>query len=207
MDSLSIGNTGSDAAVSRPFSAAVRDLGLPVFLFGVVFLLLTLGVTAVLSPDRFPVRTAGSVVRLSELTGEHSRLTAEKQTLEEERDTLLQSQDDAPVLQLVRERRDAMIPVGSVLLGVEAARASFVVRDIDPITLPVVSYDGSTHVLTLGGTVRDPAGGSSHLLSMFVDQLRALPFVTSVSEPEYIQRENPDGIPETPFTLTLRLSS
>lgn len=185
---------------------ALRDLGMPVFLFGVVFLGLTIGMTALLSPDRFPVHVAGKVIRLADLAAEEDRLHTEQNELTLRRQELIASQDAAPVLQAVMERKAEIFPVGSVLLGVEAARLSLRTNNLDPISLPRVEYRSDTHLLTLGGAVTDPTGGSNHLLSAFVDLLRELPLVTSVSEPEYTQELSETGVPRTPFTLTLRLS-
>lgn len=210
MDSLSTPSASPESAPKSSITAtllpAVADLGVPVFVFGVVFLLLTLGVTALLSPDRFPIKAGSSVIRLSELSAEHTRLVAEQETLTQEREELLKSQDEAPVLSQVSERQKEIFPIGSVLLSVEELRSSFATPNFDPISLPTIDYSADLKTLTLGGLVTDPTGGSSHLLSSFVDGLRSLPNVASVSEPEYIQQTNDQGMPTTPFTLTLRFT-
>jgi len=211
MNSLSIPSSDTLQGEKRPLQGpllfAIADLGVPIFLFGAVFLVLTIGVTKLLSPDRFPVHIAEKVIRLSDLSAEEARLHAEHDALTVERAELLKSQDTAPVLSMVTARRNALFPIGSVLLSIEALRTSFRTTNLDPITLPTIEYDGAEQTLTLGGFVTDTTGGSNHILSNFVDGLRTLPTITSVSEPEYTQDTSELGVPRTPFILTLHFSS
>lgn len=193
------------ASKNKALLPALERLGLPLFLFGAVFLVLTIGMIKLLSPDRFPVHIGGKVLRLTDLAAEQVRLKDEFNALTQTRQELIASQDLAPVLKQVHDRKAEMLPIGSVLLQVETLRSSFATSSIDPIALPGIQYDGAGKTLTLTGFVTDPAGGSNHILASFVDGLRSLPRISSVTEPEYVQVTSEAGL-RTPFTLTLRFS-
>jgi hypothetical protein len=55
----------------------------------------------------------------------------------------------------------------------------------------------------IGGEVRDPQGRSVQLLGSFVDGLRGIPLIQSVTEPEYRSDPVPSGGTVSPFTLSL----
>jgi hypothetical protein len=199
--------TGDQAKpnLSTALVPALERVGPSILLFGGVFLTLTLLITGFLQPDRFPVHVGGKVIRLSDLAEEEKRLQDEHNALTLRRDELLQSQNTAPVLSQVYERRASMLPIGAVLLHVESLRASFRTSRIDPIAIPGVVFDGAAGTLVLTGMVTDATGGSNHILASFVDGLRALPALSSVSEPEYIQEQTLNGL-RTPFTITIRFT-
>ncbi|MEQ1849598.1 MAG: hypothetical protein ABL890_03345 [Candidatus Peribacteraceae bacterium] len=193
------------APTKAGFLPVLERLGLPTFLFGIVFLLLTTGVTFLLTPDRFPVHVGGKVIRLADLAAEEQRLQDELDQLNQNREELVKSQDNAPILSQVYARRAEMLPIGTTLLSVESLRSSFRTTTIDPIAIPGVTFDSVTRSLVLRGRVTDPTGGSNHILASFVDGLRTLTTVSTVSEPEYIQEQTPEGM-STPFTITIRFA-
>lgn len=211
--------SGSDTSSSASASAsepevllpAVARLGVPVLLFGTVFLLLSFALTFLVSPDRFPVRMGDKVVRLSDLqTEEYSLKTRQAELLDERAKNLKDA--DAPVLTQVTKLRSEFDAVGPLLLEVEKTRKSFAVGDNDPIRMPKVEYDAPTHRLTLGGDVTDPSGRSVSILSSFVDALRKLPMLqtdsgrTAVSDPsEYVQSSASGGGTVSPFSIVITL--
>jgi hypothetical protein len=191
----------TDAAVLLP---ALSKLGVPVGIFGAAFFVIAVVITLLFSPDRFPVRAGDKTVRLYDLESEERALKSRKAELLETRQKILGS-SEATILRQVEKLRADITPVGTVLLGIETVRASFKAAGNDPISIPQVNFDG-TH-LTIGGEVRDSSGRSMQVLASFVDELRALGAVTSVSEPEYKTNTLPDGTTVSPFTITLTLHS
>jgi hypothetical protein len=109
------------------------------------------------------------------------------------------------VLHQVERIRADILPVGSVLIAIEEARAGFAVTGADPIAIPVLKFSAADGTITLGGSVSDHAGRSAQLLARFVDALRKINHVVSVSEPEYKPSLLPDGGNTAPFTLTITL--
>lgn len=183
---------------------ALSRLGFPVLLFGGVFLGLTVVLTVLVSPDRFPVRVGDRIVRLSELEAEEKALRVSEATLLKTRASL-KTEEKAPVLHQVAKLKATLTPVGRSLLLVDQVRLSFKNASTDPISLPRIHVrtDGT---IVIGGEVRDLGGRSVQLLASFVDGLRDLPTVASVSEPEYLSAQEKDGTSVSPFTLTLTLN-
>lgn len=183
---------------------AIARLGISILIFGAVFCLMSIGLTSVVSPDRFPVKVGENTVRVADLEEEERRLKVKYAELIEARVTLLNN-SDAPVLRQVEALRSGVSPVGSVLLGIEDVRRSFRVADADPIAIPTVNFSFERRTVTLGGEVQDAAGRSMQILASFVDGLRAIPSVASVSEPEYRMTTLQDGGTSSPFTITVGL--
>lgn len=189
---------------------ALSRLGIPVLIFGVLFFALSMALTYLVSPDRFPVRVGDRVVRLSQLEAEERDLEQKKVKLLEAREELLRN-SDATVLTQVEKLRAEGDDVGRILLKINAVRRTFITGDIDPIRIPLIEYDHDTHVLTIGGEVTDPASRSVSILSRFVDALREIPDLAStekqtVSDPEeYAQKDLPDGGSVSPFTIRITL--
>lgn len=192
----------SDASVLVP---ALARLGLSVGVFGATFFVIAIVLTMLFSPDRFPVRVGEKTVRLHELEAEEKRLIAEKADLLEERKKIL-ADTDAPVLHQVQKLRALMPPVGSALLRIEEVRRSFAVGSHDPISLPQISFREQDAAVRISGEVRDVNNASMQILASFVDELRALPSIESVSEPEYTSEPLPEGGTLSRFSITLRLA-
>lgn len=190
---------------------AIARLGLPVLIFGASFLLLSVALTYLVSPDRFPVRMGDKIVRLADVQAEEYALSVKQADLLDERAKILRD-SDAPVLTQVMKLRSAVDPIGTVLLEIDRVRASFRNGNIDPVSLPLVQFDGSSHTLTLGGTVTDPGGRSVSILSSFVDELRKIPMLQSengrtpvTDPPEYVQHDAPGGGTISPFTVVITI--
>ncbi len=193
----------ADLHSSSVILPALARLGVSVGIFGITFFIITLILTLLFSPDRFPVRVGEKTVRLHELEAEEKRLKILQADLLQERQKIL-ADSDAPILRQVEKLRTLITPVGSVLLSIEDVRQSFRVGMGDPISLPYVKFDATANALVLSGEVRDASGRSMQILSSFVDELRALPACESVSEPEYLSELLPDGGTVSRFSLTLR---
>lgn len=182
---------------------AISRLGLPLSIFGVALLLLTLALRLLLSPDRFPVRIGDKVVRLSELTQEEARLRAKHAELLRTRAVLF-DEKSAPILLRTEKLRASALPLGPTLLRIDDLRRSFNSLGREPLSLPRIEFDRTTATLTLEGEMRDSGGRSIPLLASFVDALRKIPLLSSVSEPEYTHATDIQGLTYAPFTLHLR---
>lgn len=180
---------------------AIAKLGLPMLIFGVVFIILAWVLTMLVSPDRFPVRVGESIVRLADLQSEERRLKSKQAELLDERKEILEN-TDAPVLRQVEQRRAGTISIGGILQAVNDTRATFKLGASDPIAIPGVYFDLSHRKLTISGTVTDPGNRSIQILASFVDGLRKIPGVAAVSEPEYAAQES-----VAPFSITLTLNN
>ncbi len=184
------------------FLQTLERLGFSALIFGIVFFAATVAITLLLSPDRFPVRIGDRVVRLIDLEAEQKALLVEKVELEAGHDVSLDSR--APVLHQLSLLKPRITPVGTVLLAIDDVRVRFRTESVDPISLPRISVTSGT-VITLGGEVRDSNGSTMRTLASFVDGLRAIPSVLSVSEPEYSEKKDAAGIGISPFSITLTL--
>ncbi len=183
---------------------AVSTLGLSMFVFGAVFFLSTLLVTLFITPDRFPVRMGEQILQVKDLESEQQRLAARKADLLTLR-TQLTADIKSPVLHQVARLKGDFFPVGKILNAIEQVRQSFKSSSADPISFPSVEVSGTEGKILLSGAVRDPDGRSIQLLASFIDGLRALPNVQSVSEPEYAQHPDANETTVSPFSITIVL--
>lgn len=181
---------------------ATRRMGLPLFIFGSIFFLISLALQSIVSPDRFPVRMGEKTVRLIELYEEEKRLRQQHAEITETRARILAS-SNAPVLLQVERLREGIFPIGVALLATEDMRRSFDIGDRYPVSISHVDYEEGA--IVIGGDVRDSDGRSIQILASFVDSLRTIPFFSSVSEPEYRADSLEGGGTIAPFSLTLTL--
>lgn len=181
---------------------AIARMGMSVFVFGAVFLVFMFIVSALVSPDRFPVRINDRTVRLQDLMGEQEKLSDEHAMLLAAR-AQIGERVQAPVLRQVETLRQGTKPLGAALLGIDEVRVGFDTA----ISLPHVTFDVTGGTLRLGGDVRDPQGRSVQLLASFVDGLRAVPLIASVTEPEYRADPLSSGGTVSSFTLSITLHS
>ncbi|MFA5800317.1 MAG: hypothetical protein WC840_05170 [Candidatus Peribacteraceae bacterium] len=188
----------------RVLLPALGRLGVPLCVFGAVFLLATVLLTVLLTPDRFPVRLGDRIVRIRDLESEEKALVSRQAELLSAREKL-GSESRSPVLHEVMKLKKDILPVGPALLSIDDVRRSFASRDADPISLPQVEVRGEEGKILLSGEARSDSGRSIQLLARFVDSLRASPLFQSVSEPEYKQVNAPDGTTVSPFSLTITL--
>lgn len=193
----------SNISPADALGTAIEKLALPVFLFGVVFLFATIVLTILLTPDRFPVRIGDRSVRLIDLEEEQRKLLLEKAELQSTR--VSESDSKAPVLRQLLLLRKHVLPVGTVLLAIDTARARFKTDTVDPISLPQITVGASGSTIAMTGEVRDMAGSTIKTLAAYVDRLRAIPSVASVSEPEYVALKDADGTNVSPFSIILTL--
>ncbi|MSR67247.1 hypothetical protein EXS65_00245 [Candidatus Peribacteria bacterium] len=193
-----------DSTPSKVLLAAIERLSLPALLFGIVFFVTMIAVTIVLTPDRFPVRIGDRVVRLIDLEAEQEKLLLEKADLQAKHIDVVDAK--TPALHLLGSLKPRNVSVGTVLLAIESVRTRFKTDSVDPISLPQISVSGSGTVIKIAGEVRDIGGSTMRTLASFVDQLRAIPLVSSVSEPEYVERkETDDSTTVSPFSMTIIL--
>lgn len=210
MQSPSAHNKPANSAGQHILLPAVARIGVSMLIFGTLFLILSFGLTYLVSPDRFPVHVGDSIVRLSALQQEELALQKRHAALLDERAALLQN-SDAPVLIQVAALRTSIDDIGALLLEVDGVRRIFQTDSSDPISIPEVTYDGDTHVLTLGGTVTDPSGRSVSILSRFVDALRDIPRLQSTEKqrvsdpPSYTQEALPNSGSVSTFVLRITL--
>ncbi len=197
------GKSHHPGVVMRPFSLFMTRLGVPVFLFGITFLSIVIGVRLILSPGRFPVRLGAKIVRIADLEAEKSLLQSRKQEL-------LSVQEDmrkrvaGRVLQQVQTLRESFVKLPDALSSIEALRKNFTTESvfIEFSSFSVLD-DGST--LRIQGSVRDAYEHSLQSLTAFTDAIRALPYIRSFVEPEYILEPLPGGGTRSPFTLVIQL--
>ena len=191
----------SSASVLLP---ALADLGISVLLFGVVFLSATAALVVLATPDRFPVRIGDRVVRLSDLESEQKALLSRKVDLQSRRSPATETR--APVLHQLSLLRSRVLPVGPMLLKIEDVRRSYASGTTDPISLLETDVSGSGTIIRVTGEVKAPTGQSIRTLASFVDALRALPLVFSVSEPEYAEHPLSEDVVISPFSIMLSLA-
>lgn len=196
-------DTQSESSEKPVLLPAIEHLGLPVFLFGVSFLLITALVTNVLAPDRFPVKIGDHVVRLIDLESEQQALLSRRADLQATSQSAVSNR--SPILHRVQELQAGIPPVGVVLLALDDARQTFKTAALDPVSLTAIALTASGTQIVIAGSVRDAAGTTMKTLAAFVDRLRAIPEISSVSEPEYVQQNDVDGVPMSPFSITLSL--
>lgn len=194
----------SSPAPQSALLAAVQRMAVPVLVFGTVFFGAMLLLRYLASPDRFPVRVGDKVVRLQDLAAEESALRERERALLAERASL-DEQMPTPVLHQVATFHKDDVAIVHALNAVEQARAGFALSGDNPVQVTRVWFARQERRLALAGKVADPAGRSMHVLASFVDALRSSRAFANVSEPEYTQQTQPDGIGISPFSLSLSL--
>lgn len=187
--------TGQPGALRQ----ALHRLSVPTLLFGTVVLLASMTLSCVLTPDRFPVQVAGTVLRIGDLAQER-RLLLEQQALLIDERREFRRRDDAPTLGMIRRLRRERPAVGTtwqhVLLALAEASAGGTRWSQDGVAY----HQG---VLQIEGDVRDLGGRSIQALAGIVDILRIVPGVRAVREPTYTTEPDPDGGSRSPATLHL----
>lgn len=183
---------------------AFARLGVPVFVFGAVFCASMTLMRVLLTPDRFPVRTGESVVRLKDLAEERQSLKDKHARLLQER-TDLETKTPTPVLQQIGTIVRVRPEIGAALGQIETSRRSFAIAGADPVTITVLSVRGAESAVTLTGEVRDRGDRSIQILAAFVDALRKSGRFAGVSEPEYIQSNPEGGGSLSPFQIFLTI--
>ncbi len=181
------------------YAQALKDLSLPLALFGAALFCGMSLVALLIMPDRFPVHMGDSVVRVGDLTQEEQSLTTKQASLLEQRDKLL-ALAPTPVLRRVIALRDQST-VSRLARAMNAINA--VQGESSVIDLTSVTFDGSA--ITMTGTVSDPQGQSIQLLARMTDALRRNSVFARVSEPEYQSIAQADGSTQSPFTIILTL--
>ena len=194
----------SDLPSPSLLSASVKRLAVPVFVFGTVFASAMFVMTALASPDRFPVRIEDKVVPLGALADEERSLKTQEQSLTQDRKAL-DAQVPFPVLGQVAALRSDGAHVGRALLTVDTVRKSFALSGDGPVHIQKVWFSLAEERLSIAGEVRDPTDRSIQVLAAFVDNLRSFPIFASVSEPEYVRNHDADGAAVSPFTISLSL--
>lgn len=191
---------------ARGIKTAIENLAVPLFVFGIVFLLSAITLTFLLSPGRFPVKVGSSIVRLRDIAAEKQSLLFAQESLLKQR-SLIDAQLATPVLSRVKLLRPQIKRVGSALQSIEAIRLSFTVHDWSLVTIAELSYADASEQITLLGSVADQSDRTATILASFVDSLRQSGQFRSVSEPEYQRVATKDGMNTTPFHLILHLKS
>lgn len=194
----------TERADPHPFLSALYRLGMPMSIFGGVFLVLVLVLTQLFSVDRFPVRVGERTVRFADLLKEVHALEDELRTLKNQ-SADVRGLTPTPVLNTVQSIRSTFMAPGNAIVTIhqltERAASNGESVQIDQIT-----FNGDDASVTLFGQVIDETR-SPAILASFVDALRASEMFSQVSEPEYQVIELSDGQKATPFLLTLIIAS
>ncbi len=130
-----------------------------------------------------------------------SQLTSQIQALERQRDGSALSVHDAGYDRLIQDRQQS--PTIAALRGMLAAAAANVTPVPDAVHIGAIDYDETQKTATVTGDVRFVDVRSMTILSAFVDRLRAMPDVRSVTDPAYVRDDDPKTGPHSPFTVTL----
>ncbi|OGJ62008.1 hypothetical protein A3A67_01145 [Candidatus Peribacteria bacterium RIFCSPLOWO2_01_FULL_51_18] len=182
----------------------IEKSGLPIFLFGAIFFISSLGFKILLSPDRFPVRLPDRTVRIGDLVDEEKALRDREARLRETK-AMLDQANRSPVLHKVSKIKEDRLAVGDALSRVDEIRRTFIYGGIDPISLPGVEFQGDAGIVVVSGEVRDTGNRSQDILTRFIDGLRNAGL--RVSEPEYLQNSDPDGGTRSPFKISIYLKN
>lgn len=187
--------------VLRP---ALERLGMPMLLFGATFLILVIGSAFLVTPERFPVRTGGTVIRIGDLTTERDQLLLEQGSLlQKRREISLWTL--TPVLHALKEASTQRTHLGSALLAIKDVQEEWgKEHDAQSLTLSFDRYDQG--VLEIQGAITHAHEDTMQSLASLVDMLRVLPDIRSVTEPEYIMETLKDGSKRTPFSLRITLA-
>ncbi len=189
----------------KPMARAIDLLAVPLCVFGVVFLAAIIGMTRLLTPDRFPARIGDKVVLLGNLTQEEQSLQVREQNLLTEQESL-DGKVPTPVLNQLNALRAESKDAGSALVAVDDVRQSFALSGESPISVQRIWFNQTEKRLAIAGAVRDPSGRSMQILASFVDNLRSSGTFERVSEPEYVQQADIDGVSLSPFSISLFLA-
>ena len=175
----------------------------PALIFASFLLAGSAVLTFLFDPGRYPVHVGSSVIRLQDLQSEYDALLAHEQELIRQ-EASLDELTPTPTLDALRMLRNERAPYFEAIVAAERARGTFALSSGNPVVFDrVVLSEDST--LKLDGSVRDQSGRTMQLLASFIDRLREQSVFASVSEPEYRELINPDGIPTSPFSLLLTL--
>ncbi len=183
---------------------AFARLGIPMLVFGCVFLLSMTVMRVLLTPDRFPVRIGEKVVRFRELSDERQALTDKERALLAQQSEL-EAQTPSPVVAQVLSIMKDRPAIGSALMQIENARANFSLGSVEPVHIFSTSVKASGGTIILIGEARDVGDRSMQILAAFVDALRKAGSFSAVSEPEYVQSRHADGGTFSPFTISLTI--
>jgi hypothetical protein len=197
----------SDVSVPFPASARLRfaDLmartGVPFFLFSATLTMLLLFSWLMLLPRITKVEVSGTARDPAEMLAYKSQLVAEIVADEQaRRDAVLMLHDaDYDRLKTAKETPLSFENIRSAIFSQAAS-----LGEKNAVTVGNLTYDLAGKSVRLQGDVRNVASRSMTVLAQFVEAVRALPFVASLTPPPFAREEGPDG-PHSSFDFTFRL--
>ena len=124
-------------------------------------------------------------------------------TMEQKRDKLVLPLQDKLYARMKVERQS--LPSAEDVRRALRAAATTSSDVPDAITLQTYSYDRTTKTVSLSGDVSKVGPRSMTVLATFVDNVAALPVVSSVVRPSFERAQTSDGSWHSPFSMTLTL--
>jgi hypothetical protein len=199
-----------------PAQALARRLAAPFFLFSVVLASLLFLSQSFLLPLFTKVEIGGEAISLSEVRAKQTALAKELDQKETQRSNLLISVHDELYTALKNRKRGGadFLTLRTDLLRVlkdapggdsGGGSATGAAAGGGEIFLSKISYDAANETLWLSGDVRGVGPRSMTVLATFVEELRALPSIESVTTPAFVRIDDPASGPHSPFDITLAL--
>ena len=180
----------------------VRRVVVSFFLFTTVFTGILLISELFVLPRLTRVEIDGTERSVSDVKELHTKLSASLIELEEERNKY--------VLPLQNELWNIMKSIkydqsGFVIQKerVERAADDFVMERKKVVFIDSLHFDAETNVLNVRGDVRNVGPRSMTILAQFTESVRALPFVSSVQNPNYSREYSEEKGTHSPFVLRI----
>lgn len=197
--------TASPPAFGASLRASVERVSQPLLWFAGALCILLGFSWLFLLPEVTSVEVSGQRQSSRELVALHAGLQAQLAQVELRRDELLLPVTDPLFLGLraMKLRAPSLVDLRSMI--VQRAK-----EDGGPdgtIALEEIQMDASADTLTVAGDVRGVGPRSMTVLAQFVENLRHLPFVSSLTPPVFVRMEDEKIGQHSPFTMTITLSS
>ncbi|MFH0769795.1 MAG: hypothetical protein V1926_00275 [Candidatus Peregrinibacteria bacterium] len=187
---------------NRGQKSLLQVIAVPMFLFGctlALFLLLSLWL---LLPRFTSVQADGRQLSQSELATFVHDLQAKITAAETKRDALVTPGREGVHAALVR-RKTGTVTALRARAEIEAVAARMVLQTPDAVHLSSLHFFPLTRCVELAGSVHSVGPRSMTVLAQFVETLRSLPWVSSVTLPRFAREEDPEHGTFSPFVFQL----
>lgn len=177
-------------------------IAVPLFLFGGTLLLFLLLSYWLLLPRFTSVEADGRQLSRSDLALFVRDLQAKIADAEMKRSALVTPGREGLHAEMVRRKTAAVSPLRA-RSDIASTAARMVLQIPDAVHVSALHFSPLAGSLALSGTVRSVGPRSMTVLAQFVDSLRSLPWVSSVTLPRFSREEDPQHGVFSPFAFQL----
>jgi len=189
---------------AAPQEGIVQRIATPLFLFAGALLGLLLLSWLFLLPRFTRLNVTGTVLPPDELVTYARQLEIQVNTLEEQRDQFIVPVQDGrfAAVKAEKARYPSLLAVSQELQQLAVSAAD----NPDAVWFASIAVDYATGTVKVEGDVSGVGPRSMTVLAQFVEGIKELPFVASLTPPVFTREQGDDGKPYSPFSFHFTLN-